>query len=153
TDKDKVFQTASKYAGYAQYMKAGNGPTAQNLALMEMKVAGKTDVAEKFICTGTFLYQFLPAQKEIRRYELPRPKPGQVADDNFLTFLFGMKADEARKRYDLTLTKEDKWYIYIEVKPRFAADRADFARARLVLNRDSYLPRQLWFEHGNGNEV
>jgi TIGR03009 family protein len=153
TDKDKVFQTASKFTGYAQYMKAGTGPSAMNLALMEMKVAGKNDMAEKFICTGTFLYQFLPAQKEIRRYELPRPKPGQVADDNFLTFLFGMKADEARKRYDLKLAKEDKWYIYIEVVPRFAADKADFTRARLVLNRDSYLPRQLWFEHGNGNEV
>jgi TIGR03009 family protein len=153
TDKDKVFQTQSKYSGYAQYMKSGTGPTAMNLALMEMKVAGKNDVAEKFICTGTYLYQFLPAQKEIRAYELPRPKPGQVADDNFLTFLFGMKSDEAKKRYALTLSKEDKWYIYIEVTPRLAADKADFARARLVLNRDTYLPRQLWFEHGNGNEV
>jgi TIGR03009 family protein len=153
TDKDRGARAATKYTGHAQYMKAGNGPTAVNLALMEMKVAGKTDVAEKFICTGTFLYQFLPAQKEIRRYELPRPRRGEVADDNFLTFLFGMKADEARKRYDLALSKEDKWYIYIEVKPRFAADKADFTRARLVLNRDSYLPRRLWFENGNGNEV
>jgi TIGR03009 family protein len=153
TDRDKVTQAATQYTGHAQYMKSGTGPSARNLALLEMKLAGKNDLAEKVICTGTFLYQFLPAQKEIRRYELPRRRPGQVADDNFLTFLFGMKADEARKRYELTLSKEDAWYIYIEVTPRLAADRATFTRARFVLNRYSYLPRRLWFEEGNGNEV
>jgi TIGR03009 family protein len=153
-DKDKAFQTTTKLAGFAQYMKSGSGPTAMNLALLEMRREdNKTQVAEKFICTGTYLYQFLPAQKEIRAYELPRPKAGQVADDNFLTFLFGMKAEEAKKRYNLTLAKEDKWYVYVDVVPRTATDRADFARARLVLNKDSYLPRQLWFEHPNGNEV
>jgi TIGR03009 family protein len=120
---------------------------------MEMKVDGKNDLAEKVIYTGTHLYQFVPAQKEIRRYELPPRKPGQVADDNFLTFLFGMKVDEARKRYELTLIKEDRWYVYIDVTPRLPADQATFTRARVVLNRDSYLPRQLWFEHGIANEV
>lgn len=152
-DKDKSFGTTTKYTGVAQYMKSGSGPTTMNLALLEMKQEGKADVAEKFICTGTFLYQFLPAQKEIRAYEMPKPKPGQVADDSFLGFLFGMKADEAKGRYLLSLAKEDNWYIYVDIAPRNAADRADFARARLVLNKDSYLPRQLWFEHANGNEI
>jgi TIGR03009 family protein len=152
-DKDKAFERTTKYSGYALYMKSGSGPTAMNLALLELKRENKTDIEEKFVCTGTYLYQFAPAQKEIRAYELPRPKPGQVADDNFLSFLFGMKADEARKRYTMTLAKEDKWYIYIDVVARTAADRSDFARARLVLNKDTYLPRQLWFEHANGNEV
>jgi TIGR03009 family protein len=152
-DKNTLTQTVRHYTGSAQYMKSGTGASARNLALMEMKVAGKNDLAEKLICTGTVLYQFLPAHKEIRRYDLPRPRPGQVADANFLTFLFGMKAGEARKRYELKWSKEDRWYIYIEVTPRLAADRATFRRARLVLKRDSYLPRQLWFEDSNGNEV
>src|SRR5262249_4029130 len=85
-DKDKAFESTTKYTGFAQYMKSGSGPTAMNLALMELKRENKPDVAEKFVCTGTYLYQFLPGPKEIRAYELPRPKPGQVADDNFLTF-------------------------------------------------------------------
>ncbi len=120
---------------------------------MELKQEGKPDFAEKIICTGTYLYKFEPPQKEIRAYELPRPTPGQVADNNFMSFMFGMKAEEAKKRYTLTLAKEDKWYIYVDVAPRFAADKNEFARARLVLNRDSFLPRQLWFEHANGNEI
>jgi TIGR03009 family protein len=152
-NKDKAFGTTTRFSGYAQYMRAGNGPTAMNLAHMEMKEENKSSFAEKVICTGTYLYMFAPAQKEIRAYEIPRPKPGQVADDNFMSFMFGMKAEEAKKRYSLTLAKEDKWYIYVDVVPRFAADKAEFARARLVLNRDSFLPRQLWFKHANGNEI
>jgi TIGR03009 family protein len=152
-NRDKAFGTTTKYTGYAQYMRAGNGPTALNLAHMEMKEETKADFAEKVICTGTYLYMYAPAQKEIRAYEIPRPKPGQVSDDNFMSFMFGMKAEEAKKRYSLTLAKEDKYYIYVDVVPRFAADKAEFARARLVLNRDSFLPRQLWFEHANGNEI
>jgi TIGR03009 family protein len=125
----------------------------QNLAVLELNPDGKKDLAEKLICTGTYLYQFVPAQKEIRAYEMPKPKPGQVADEGFLGLLFGMKSEEAKKRYTLTLAKEDQWYVYVDIAPRDPKDKADFAKARLVLNKDSYLPRQLWFEHANGNEV
>ena len=41
-----------------------------------------------------------------------------MADDGFLSFLFGMKAAEARQRYDLRVDKVDQWYIYVEVIPR-----------------------------------
>jgi TIGR03009 family protein len=152
-NKDKVFGLTRKYTGFAQYMKSGSGPTAMNLAVLELKEEGKADFAEKFVCTGTYIYQFLPAQKEIRAYELPKPKPGQVGDESFLGFLFGMKAEEAKRRYELTLAKEDTWYVYVDIKPRFANDKHDFARARLVLNKDSFLPRQLWFEQNNGSEI
>jgi TIGR03009 family protein len=153
TDKDKVFGTTARYSGWAQYLKSGSGPTSMNLAAMELKPEGKTEPSEKLVCTGTYLYVYKPAQKEIHAYEMPRPKPGQVADDGFLGLLFGMKGDEARKRYTLQLTKEDKWYIYVDIAPRNPADKGEFARARLVLNKDNFLPRQLWFEHANGNEV
>ena len=47
----------------------------------------------------------------------------------------------------------EKWYYYIQVVPRDPKDKADFTQARLVLTRDKFLPRQLWFEQPNGNEV
>jgi TIGR03009 family protein len=159
-DKDRTFDKTTKLVGGAWYLKAGTGASALNLARLEMRLENKKytggkdeQFEEKFICTGTYLYQFLPSQKEVKVYELPKPKPGQVAEDNFLSFLFGMKAEEAKRRYNLKLAKEDKNYVYVDISPRFAADRADFQRARLVLNRNTFLPRQLWFEHANGNEV
>lgn len=149
--KDKTFDNTTNLVGYAQYMKAGTGASALHLASLSLYPKGSRQFREKFVCTGTFLYNFLPAQKEVRVYEVP--KKSRAGDSNFLTFLVGIKADEARRRYILKLVKEDKWYIYISVTPRFRNDKADFQKARLVLNKDSFLPRQVWFESTNGDEV
>jgi TIGR03009 family protein len=146
TTLDKTFQDREVFEGTAKYMKP-------NLAMLELQKQGKPQVFEKFVCTGTFLYEYVPQNKQIRVHELPAPKPGQVADDNFLSFLFGMRAEEAKRRYDLKLVSTDQWYVYIEILPRFPADKADFHRARLVLNNQTFLPRELWFEQPNGTEV
>ena len=160
TEKDKSFNTQEKYAGLAEYMKVGTGATAQNLALLEMKVAGKPDIHEKIICTGTFIYQFSPADQKIYATEMPKPKAGQVGQDNFLTLVFGATSADLRTRYDLKLASdashpngEDKYYIYVDVLPKMAADKADFQRAQLVLNKENFLPRRLWFEAPNKSEI
>ena len=90
---------------------------------------------------------------EVRRVDVRRVPGGPVGDDNFLGFLFGLKAEEAKSRYDLRLSKEDQNWIYIDILPRLPADKADFQRAQLVLTQNSFLPRRLWFEQPNGNEV
>ena len=88
-EKDKTWQTQEKYAGFAQYMKVGQGDKAQNLALLEMKIAGKQDIHERIVCTGTFIYQFSPGDQKIYATELPKPKAGQVGQDSFLTLVDG----------------------------------------------------------------
>src|SRR3954466_10791456 len=79
-DTDKVFKTATKYTGWAAYMKSGTGATTLNKALLELKPEGKVDIAEKIIATGTYIYRYEPARKEIHSYEMPRPKAGEVGD-------------------------------------------------------------------------
>jgi hypothetical protein len=64
-----------------------------------------------------------------------------------------MKAEEAKQRYDLKLVKEDQWWTYIEVIPKRPEDKVDFQRARLVFSTSTFLPRQVWLEQPNGNEV
>lgn len=146
TTIDKTFNNTDIYEGTAKFLKP-------NMAMLELQKKGKAEVFEKYVATGTFLYEYVPANKIIRVHELPPPKQGQVSDESFLSFLFGMKAEECKRRYELKLAKEDQWYVYLEITPRFAADKADFQRARLVLTKANYLPRQLWFEQPNGNEV
>jgi TIGR03009 family protein len=155
TEKNNTFQYTDVYSGEAKYMKLPIGATGQteNLASLYMQKQNKPEVFERFLCTGTHLYQYMPQQKEIRVYQLPPPKQGQVGDDSFLGFLFGMKAEEAKRRYDMQLVKEDQHYIYLKILPRFPADKADFQEARLVLMRDTFLPRQLWFRQPNADEV
>lgn len=152
-DTDKVFKTATKYTGWAAYMKSGTGPTTLNKALLELKPEGKADVAEKIVATGTYVYKWEPARKEIHSYEMPRPKAGEVADSASLGLMFGMKAAVAKERFNLTLAKEDQHYVYVDVTPKRAEDKAEFQRARLVLHNDTFLPRQVWLEQPNGNEV
>jgi TIGR03009 family protein len=146
--EDKVFKTRDSFTGEAKYMKP-------NLAMLALKRMDRADIFEKYICTGTYLYEYNLSNREIRVHELPPPKPGQVADDNFLSFLFGMKAEEAKRRYELKLVGDgkDKYYHYIEILPRFPADRADFEKAQLVLTQSTMMPRRLAFLEPNGNQV
>ncbi len=154
TEVNKTFGYTEVFTGVAKYLKLEGGGRTTNLAILEMAKKDKPEVFEKFICTGDFLYQYVPQQKEIRVHALPTPKPGQVADDSFLSFLFGMKADEALSRYELTLQNPaDPHYIYLLIKPRGVQDKVEFQQARLVLNRDTFLPRQLWFEQPTGDHV
>jgi hypothetical protein len=99
--------------------------------------------------TGTFVYQFVPSSQVIKVYEM---KTGQSNQDNFLPFLQGMKAQDAKARYGLKLLKIDNNYVYIEIMPRLPEDKADFRMARLVLWNGSFLPRELRFVDVNGNE-
>ncbi len=126
------------------------------MASLELKHVNRPNVYEKLICTGTFLYQYVPQLKVIRVYDMPKPPPGQVSEDNLLSFLFGMKAAQAKARYNITYIpppEGDKYYYYLDIRPKSDADKSDFTHARLVLVRYNFLPRQLWFEEPNGNEI
>jgi TIGR03009 family protein len=142
---DKTFQLTKTYLGIAKYMRP-------NMGLLYMSRKDKPELFEEIVVNGSTLYQYVPLQKEIRAHHLPSIKTG-MADDSFLSFLFGMKALDAKARYDLKLLSTDQYYYYVGVTPRRDEDKADFRIARLVLNKDSLMPRQLWFEQPNGNTI
>ncbi len=154
TKLDKVYQTTEVFDGSASYLRGAAGQTSR--ASLELFKKNQPQVFEKFLCTGNFLYEWAPSNKMIRRHELPQPKPGQVADDNFLSFLSGMKAEDAKARYQITYIPppaDDKWYQYLRIQSKLPSDKADFTEARLTLWGNNYLPRQLWFLEPQGNEV
>jgi TIGR03009 family protein len=145
---DPAFRSSDTFKGTAVYQKP-------DLALLHLQKVGNPNVYERYVCTGTFIYEYHYESKEIRYHQLPAPKPGQVADDNFLSFLFGMKADEAKRRYELKLVGDpnDKYYYYVLITPRFPVDKAEFQSARLALTKSGFLPRQLTFRETNGAET
>lgn len=139
---DKVLKDKQVFEGTAQFMKP-------SMAVLDLKMKNRPQEVEHVICTGTLVYHFVPSLQVIRVYEM---KTGQSNQDNFLPFLQGMKAQDAKARYDLTLIKEDKLYTYVRILPRLPEDKADFKEARLVLWTQTYLPRELRFIDVNGNE-
>jgi TIGR03009 family protein len=153
TEKDTTLDTKQIFVGKAYFKRTGKGANEVNKAYVQMSLEGKEEIAEKFICTGSYTYQFLPAEKKIEYFEVPRPKPGQESEDNFLTFPFRMKAERAKKRYDLRLNKEDQKHVYLDVLPRTREDKEDFVRAQVVLSKETFLPCQLWFVSANRSET
>jgi TIGR03009 family protein len=154
TKLDKTFQTTELFEGTAQFMRGGAGQTSR--AALEMFKKNQPQVFEKYLCTGNFLYEWSPPNKVIRIHELPAPKAGQISEDSFLSFLFGMKAEEAKLRYHMAYVPppvNDKYYQYLSIRAKTPADKADFTEARLTLFASNYLPRQLWFLQPNGDEV
>jgi TIGR03009 family protein len=148
---DKTFATEEVFSGVAKYVK----PNKMLLHLVNTK---KPTDFEKIVCNGQTAYQWDPPKKEIGVVTLPANKDGQVGEENFVSLLFGMKAAEAKRRYDLELMpqpnpKDPIIYYYIKVVPTQRADQAEFTRARLVLNVQTLLPREIFFESPNGNTI
>jgi TIGR03009 family protein len=154
TEVNRTFGYTDVFTGSVHYLKHEAGERVANLAALHMEKKGKPEVYERFVCTGDFIYQFVPDKKELRVYKVTAPKPGQAQDDNFISMLFNLKAGDASRRYDMTLqAPNDPNYVYLHVKPKRAEDKAEFQQARLVLSRDTFLPRQFWFEQPTGDHV
>jgi TIGR03009 family protein len=149
-------------AGYAKFMKLPDGTYG---ARLELKDVQNPNRYQKFICTGKDLYQFEPEQKKIMVNALPARQKNQAPDDGPLPFLFGMKADVARQRYDFEVLEDKKnpaaaqWYTYLSVIPKDPRDRADFTTATLsILNKATPtipqdMPAQIRWIEPNKNQV
>jgi TIGR03009 family protein len=153
-DNDVTLKVVNRWKGTALYSKP-------NLALLDLRRKDKQELFERWVCSGTAMYEYRPEKKQIVIHQLPVKKDGAISDENFLAFMFGMKAEDAKKRYSLQFSKDkdgiskenDPYYVYIDIRPKEEVDKAEFEVARLVLHKDSYLPRQLWFRGPNGNET
>jgi TIGR03009 family protein len=147
TGVDKVYGTVATYAGEAKYLK----PNRIGLWLVNTK---KDTDFERILLNGQTAYKWEPTKKEIQIHTLPKM-------ETLESMLLGIKALDAKKRYDLKLLDDPTpppagqppYYYYIQVLPKDEQDKAEFSRARLVLTASTFLPRQIWFEAANGNET
>jgi TIGR03009 family protein len=150
--KNPVFNRTEKLVGFAKFMRQ---PQGDYLARLELKSQEDPNRYEKYICTGSYVYVFRPEERVIYIYTVPKSQAGQLPDDGALPFLFGMKAQTAKKRYNLKIAKENEFYTYVEVQPVFPRDKADFSYARLAILNKEYpnlpkdLPKEIfWVEPG-----
>jgi RNA polymerase sigma factor (sigma-70 family) len=117
-----------------------NGPGLFGLELTE---DGRAETREKVTVGEKAINYFTPARKEIVRVRI---KAGGDRDTRIRELiplvLVGME-----HRCDLRLAKEDTYYVYLDILPRTKADESAFRRGRLVLQKESGMPRQLWVEY------
>jgi TIGR03009 family protein len=164
TSVDRTFQVTEVYEGTAKYLKP-------NLSMLELHAQGNPKRWQKYVCADKLFYEYDPENKEIRVHEIPLflSPPGGGRGGVFerlmkawyswlqepvpLPFSSFLQVDKTRCLFDSKLVKEDQWYSYIELQPRAQEAKDDYRRARVVLMKPNYLPRQIWFEQPNGNEV
>ena len=108
-------------------------------------------VFEKLILNDRGLWAYDSSAKVINLLELP--KRAGIFENTPIALVCGMKAIDVKKRFDIQLKGDDANYFYLEILPRIEADKASFSKIRLTLIRASYLPRQLWWQQPNQDEV
>jgi TIGR03009 family protein len=148
---DAVCKKEREYTGAALYMKP-------NLGVMRLDPTGDKVAYEAYICDGKNLYAYSGKDKSITVLKQP-PDQGLWTDHiPALGFLTGAKVKGLKERYTVTLVKTDAHYIYLDVKPRRAADQRDFTSLRLALYgpgvataKWAYLPAQAHVVTPNGD--
>jgi hypothetical protein len=77
---------------------------------------------------------------------LPEEMKGKAISDGPLPFIFGAKAEQLKRRYwmrDVTPTAHVGKQIWLEARPKFQQDAANFHKATVILNERTFLPEAL----------
>lgn len=102
----------------------------------------EADRSEKWICTGREVLMVDDEQKQFQVFPLPPEMQGINIIDSPLPFLFGMKAAEAKARFDLRLVREDtdKHKALLVALPKQAKDAQNFREAQIYLDTKLFVP-------------
>ena len=152
--KDLITQRESKFTGDIWCMKGG----LARLSIVKALAPGeKPDPADfmAYICNGQMLYEYDGGAKVVTMVNLGKEGAG---NNLLLDLMTGMTAKAALQRFDLTLLKAEKPYVYIEAKPKTAEDKAEFETMTLVLCDTSlkgraYIPRMVILRKANGQQT
>jgi TIGR03009 family protein len=95
---------------------------------------------ERIVCTGAEVWQYRSDTQQIFIFPLEKDEQAKALEEGPLPFLFNMKADEVRQRYQLTLMSEDAKSYGVSIKPKLEVDRESFSLAFVRLDRKYLLP-------------
>ncbi len=95
---------------------------------------------ERIICTGNEVWQYRSDTQQIFVFPLEKNKQKKAIEEGPLPFLFNMRADDARQRYQMTLMSEDEKSYGACIKPKLKEDQESFSLAYVNLDRKYLLP-------------
>jgi TIGR03009 family protein len=111
---------------------------------------------EAYICDGRSVFEYQGLQKTITEFKLA--PGGGSADNLMLDFLRGMKAADAKRRFQIAIFKPDPNYVYLDIKPLLARDQQMFEQIRFALYGPTvkppytpYFPAQMFMVKPSGD--
>ncbi len=100
----------------------------------------EADRGEMWICNGEEIVMVNGDEKTYEVAPLPKELRGTNIIDGPLPFLFGMKATDAEKRYQLSLLGQNDKSLTIQIVPRRQSDMDSYKVAEIRLDKKTYLP-------------
>jgi TIGR03009 family protein len=100
----------------------------------------QADAPQRWICDGTRIVVIDDVQKTAQQFNIPKEAQGVNIMDGPLPFLFGMPPQKALARYDIKLLVANEKLYELFVRPKLAADKANYKWARVQIERTSMLP-------------
>ena len=100
----------------------------------------KADAPERWVCTGKEIIKINEKEKTYEKLSIPPDSQGENIMDGPLPFLFGMKAEKAKIRYQFVLKNNDKNEIKLDVLPRLQKDAANWSKATVILEPVTFKP-------------
>jgi TIGR03009 family protein len=105
---------------------------------------------ERIICTGTEVWQYTSDTQQIFVFPLGEDEQKKAVEEGPLPFLFNMRADDARKRYQMTLISDDAKGYGVKIKPKLKEDKESFSVAFVNLDRKYLLPLRIYMISPDG---
>jgi TIGR03009 family protein len=95
---------------------------------------------ERIVCTGTEVWQYRSDVQQIFIFPLEKNEQEKAIEEGPLPFLFNMRADDAKKRYQMTLISKDEKSYGVSIKPKLEVDKESFRQAFVKLDKVYLLP-------------
>ena len=98
---------------------------------------------ERIVCTGKEVWQYHSPTHQIFIFPLQQQQQQRALEEGPLPFLFNMRADEAKKRYRMSLVSENAATYVVSVIPLLDIDKESFSTAIIQLDRKYLLPTNI----------
>jgi TIGR03009 family protein len=98
---------------------------------------------ERIICTGNEVWQYTADTQQIFVFPLGQDEQKKAIEEGPLPFLFNMRADDARRRYQMTLITKDEKSYGVKIKPKLKEDKESFSIAFVSLRAADLLPQRI----------
>jgi TIGR03009 family protein len=113
----------------------------------------ESDSPERWVCTGKEVIKIDMRERTYDRMPIAPENQGQNIIDGPLPFLFGMKADRAKKRYKLKLLRKNDTEIWLQAVPRWDTDAGNWEKAVIIIDAEKFVPNAVKLYDPTGAET
>lgn len=157
TDKRAIGSFAYEAPDKGNYVLTGAEPKKDEVSRQTNKDKQPykivVDAPERWVCTGTEVIKIDEKQRTYEKVTIPEEERGQNIIDGPLPFLFGMKANQAVRRYQITLYKQTETEVWLDVEPRLSKDAVNWKKSRVIIDATTFLPKAVQMIDPTGNRT